>query len=303
MPPVEDANKVFDCLIIGAGPAGVSAALYLLRFRRSIVLVDSGTSRALMIPKSHNYPAFKRGISGQELLKRLKVQLSVYKGSILPEYISSLELTSDGLFLANKTLKSKTVILATGVEDVEPDLPEIEKAIFHGLVRHCPVCDAYEVINKKIAVISHGAHGIKEALFLRRYSADVTLLSQQVIKLSKAERLQIEQADIKLIEHPILKVDMSKKRITALHFRTGRLMFDTIYSALGCHKNNMLAKKLGAKTKDGDLIVDEHQQTSIPRLYAAGDIVSGLNQICVAQGQGAIAASAINTYCSENESK
>ncbi len=297
------SEKTLDCLIIGAGPAGISAALYLLRFRRSIMIVDTNQSRALLIPRSHNYPGFLNGISGPVLLKRLKTQLESYSCKIQPILIDALKVNSKGLFIANDKIKSRTVILATGVQDIEPKLPQIEEAIHRGLVRHCPICDAYEVIDKKIAILSNSNSGLNEAIFLRRYSPYVYLLTQgQSIDFTKEELQKIKDAKIKLIENPIVRIDMSKNRISAVYFSDqDKYTFDTIYSALGCKKHNTLALNLGASHEKGELIVDSDQQTSIPGLYAAGDIVSGLNQICVAQSQGAIAATSINKLCLQQD--
>lgn len=295
-------QSVIDCLIIGAGPAGLAAAIYLARFRRTFKLFDSNESRALLIPLSHNYPGFANGVSGPDLLVLLKSQLKPYHIEIINEKIEKLTIDDNEHFVASSihsTVVASTVLLATGVEDIEPKLPNVENAIHRGLVRHCPICDAYEVIDKKIAVISSGKSGLGEALFLRHYSPHVTLLTQgKVTDFSKDEIQQLKDANIKLVENPILKIDMNENSIGALHFEQDVFYeFDTIYSALGCVKKNNLAINLGAKHKERELIVDEHQQTSIPGLYAAGDIVSGLNQICVAQSQAAIAATDIHNRC------
>lgn len=282
-------RKILDCLIIGAGPAGISAALYLHRFRRNILIVDSGNSRMLKIPKSHNYPAFKEGISGPDLLNKLKEQLLFYNIPIHSDNIITLDKTKNDNFISNQYFKSKTVILATGIQDIEIKLPQIKKFD----LRFCPICDAYEVINKEIAIVGNDSHSVSEALFLRRYSESITLLTQGNTLTMKDLKI-IQTAKIKVITDAIIDLDYIGSKIR-IHFSNhNKAIFDTLYSALGCTKNSNLALRLGAKHKEGELIVNASQQTSIPKLYAAGDIVSGLNQICVAQSQGAIAASAIN---------
>lgn len=293
-------QKEIDCLIIGAGPAGISAALYLSRFRRSLRIVEHEESRALLIPKSHNYPAFVDGISGQSLLKRLKKQLNSYDISLERKKIVEIHKINN-YFLSNQEIKSKTVILATGVKDVEPELPGLQEAIKSGLVRHCPVCDAYEVIDKKIGIIGNSPSILKEALFLKRYSCDVTLITESKIQFSSLDLKKIKESNLKMIELPILKIKKKERHNLSFCFeKLGSVNFDTIYSALGCSKNNELSLQLGANHSKGELIVDCFQQTSVAGLYAAGDIVSGLNQICVAQAQGAIAASAINSLLNQN---
>lgn len=131
----------------------------MARFRRNVVIYDTSASRASTIPISHNYPGFP-----QEFLEkpfRLRRQLSIYKVPLIHEEVKSLTQLGTKDFVI-----TKNIILATGVKDIEPKLPNINDAIRKGLIRHCPVCDAYEVINKKIGVIGEGQAGLKEALFL-----------------------------------------------------------------------------------------------------------------------------------------
>src|SRR4051812_50060839 len=128
-----------DCLIIGGGPAGLIAATYLGRFRRDVRLVDAGGSRASLIPTSHNYPGFPDGISGRELLVRLREQARRYGAQLTAGNVEHLEIAADGTFRARagtETIEARTVVIATGSMDVEPSLPNIKNAIRSGLVRH-----------------------------------------------------------------------------------------------------------------------------------------------------------------------
>jgi thioredoxin reductase (NADPH) len=286
-------HHIVDCLIIGAGPAGMTAALYLHRFRRTVHIVDCGESRALLIPASHNCPGFSRGISGEELLQRIKDHLSLYNLSIIPERINTIE-SLEGHFTANQKYLSRTILLATGIKDIQP-LSQLEPLIKSGLMGLCPVCDAYEVIDKRIAVIGFGTKALNEALFLRRYSSRISILTQGVKNSFSSQQLKkIKQAQIKIMSESIL--DIKKEKGLTCYFNSGFIIYDRMYSALGCRENNELAKILELKLKQDKLIVDKYQQTSRKGVFAAGDIVSGLNQITVAQGQAAIAASAINTF-------
>ena len=289
----KSSHHLVDCLIIGAGPAGITAALYLHRFRRTVHIIDCGESRALLIPLSHNCPGFSRGISGEELLQRLKEHLSLYNLSIIQERINTLD-SLEGHFIANQKYLSRTVLLATGIKDILP-MPQLEPLIKSGFIGLCPVCDAYEVIDKRIAVIGCGEKALKEALFLRRYSSHISLLTQGVKHSFSSDQLKIiKQAQIKFINESLL--DIKQETVLNCYFNSGFITYDRMYSALGCRENNELAKILGLKLKMDKLIVDKSQQTSRKGVFAAGDIVSGLNQITVAQGQGAIAASAINMF-------
>jgi thioredoxin reductase (NADPH) len=289
-----------DCLVIGAGPAGLTAALYLARFRRTFQVIDSGASRASLIPLSHNYPGFPEGIAGDRLLARLRAQALRYGADIVSGAVSRLEKLGDDGFVAwcgEHPIWARTVILATGVEDIEPALPNLKDAIRQGYIRHCPICDGYEVIDRKVAVIGYGKDGLKEALFLRCYTADLTLLTLgQEMALNDQDREDLRAANIRVIEEPVGAVDIENGKIRALRMASGKTHgFDTLYSALGARVRSDLALQLGARSDErGHLLVDDHQCATVAGLYAAGDVVSALNQISVATGHAAIAATAVH---------
>jgi thioredoxin reductase (NADPH) len=291
-------SHVLDCTIIGGGPAGLSAAIYLARFRRSVALIDDGNSRAALIPLSRNYPGFPDGIAGKELLERLRTQAAHYGVQALNASATSLQKLESGEFLTSlgsEGLRSRTVLLATGLRDVEPHMPKLRQAIQQGHIRYCPICDGYEVIDKKVGVIGHGNHCVREAAFIRHFTDDLTVLTLDT-PLCEEDRRQLQEKNIRIIEEPIAEITMEGEKIKALRMRSGfNHSFDTIYSMLGVKVRSELARALGAECdEDGNLVVDAHLQTSIPGLYAAGDVVSGLNQISVATGHAAIATTAIH---------
>lgn len=200
-------------------------------------------------------------------------------------------------FKSNSEPYTRMVLLATGVVDIEPELANVGHAIQRGYVRHCPIRDGFEVIDRKIAVIGFGKSGMGEALFMRAYSSDVTLLSLgRKMGLTREDLDELAQRGIDIIEEAVAEVSVKSYKITALPLADGREhRFDTLYSALGSRVRSSLALKLGAHHDDNQaLIVDAHQKMSVPGLYAAGDVVSTLNQISVAMGQAAIAATEIH---------
>lgn len=297
-----NTHELLDCLIIGGGPAGLTAAIYLQRFRRTTLVIDAGSSRASLIPTSHNYPGFPEGINGNALLARLREHALLYNARIQTGLIDRLEQHSDKTFTAYcgpQSFRSRTVILATGVVDIEPALPDFKDAIKQGFLRHCPICDGYEVIDQKVAVIGHGKAGVKEALFIRQYTSDLTLLTLgNQDQINEQESKLLSQANIQLIEDPVFAVETEGRRISGLTMANGTVLrFDTLYSALGTKVRSDLALQLGAECDDKeDLIVSKGMQTSVQGLYAAGDVVHGLNQICVATSHAAIAATAIHHH-------
>jgi len=297
-----------DCLIIGGGPAGLTAALYFARFRRRFMLIDAGEPRARWIPSSHNLPFFADGISGPDILRLQLEHARRYNAEIVQGSVTTLR-KNGGSFAAvyrgadgrSTELSASRVLLATGAIDIEPDLPNLPNAIQRGLVRYCPICDGFESKERKIAVLGHGSSGLAEASFIARtYSHDVTLLTLgQKMHLSSDEAAKAQRDRIKIVETPVSALLAQDGRMTALTTDAGNdLRFDVLYSALGLKYRNQLALGLGAaQDSSGALLVDDHNQTSVKGLYAAGAIVRGLDQIVVAMGHAAVAATAIHNVC------
>ena len=293
-----------DALVIGAGPAGLTAAVYLGRFRRRFGVIDSGESRAAWIPTSHNLPGFPDGCGGEELLGRLRAQAERYGANIQHGRVEALE-RDDGVFTATldsgERISARKVLLAAGVIDNEPKLDAFRDGVRRGLVRICPICDGYEAIDKRIGVIGNGEKAVREALFLKTYSQDLAVIHVGDPKtLDEDARRTLAGAGIELIETTIDEVLIEADDVVAMDFGKGAIRrFDTIYSALGSTPRASLVWDLGGEADPaGCLRVNEHQETSIAGLYAAGDVVRGLSQIAVAQAEAAIAATDMHNQLS-----
>ncbi len=286
-----------DCIIIGAGPAGLTAAIYLARFHLAIRLFDCGSSRAAQIPCTRNHAGFPDGISGKELLGRMLAQAERHGAVREGAEVTDLGRIGSGfgVRVGTRALAARTVLLATGVVNHRPDMPAAlhDAALARGLLRYCPICDGYEVTDKRIGVIGTGGHGMREAMFLRAYSADVTLIAPQAHALSAEEAGMLDAAGIARVEGPCGGHAIEGDRI-ALDTASGRMAFDSIYPALGSTIRSGLALQVGARADgNGCLEVDEHQRTSVPGLFAAGDVARGLDQISHAMGEAGVAATAI----------
>ncbi|HEY0116660.1 MAG TPA: NAD(P)/FAD-dependent oxidoreductase [Allosphingosinicella sp.] len=285
----------YDCLVIGGGPAGLTAAIYLTRYHLSLKVVDAGKSRAGWIPCTHNHAGYPGGISGKELLRLMREQAQMYGASIGTGRVTRLDLI-DGGFRAEwgaGCVTARKVLLATGITNRRPPMdPELhDEALAQGLIRYCPVCDGYEVTDKKVGVIGSGSHGVAEAVFLRGFTEDITLIApHQTHDLDDADRARMKEFGIHCVDGPCEAVAASGKCIT-IRTPYGEHMFDSVYPALGSDTHTELAEQIGAKVaKDGTLPVDTHQRTSVTGLYAAGDVVLGLDQISHAMGEGGVAA-------------
>ncbi|HEY0061342.1 MAG TPA: NAD(P)/FAD-dependent oxidoreductase [Telluria sp.] len=292
-------NKIYDTLIIGGGPGGLTAAVYLRRFRRDIILVDKGHSRLDLIPVTHNFPGFPDGIQGSQLLDNLRCQLGKYGGRVTEGEISSLRREGE-LFVAgfgDEELQARTVLLASGIADAGLPIENWREAVATGAVRLCPVCDGYDVLDKRIAVVSSPVNPVGHALFMRTFSTSVTLFQRgDDVHLDPAQRAKLEQARVRYVLSPLKGIGMTDQMKPVLHTEDGEdHHVDVVYPMLGETARSELAASLGAELADcKELIVDKHQQTSVPGLYAVGDVPRGLNQISVAAGQAAVAATRIH---------
>ena len=287
-----------DCLIVGGGPAGLTAAIYLARFHLDILVVDDGKGRAESIPCTHNHAGYPDGISGKELVRLMKEQAQRYGARIERDYVTRLDQTENGFCVAwgSGSFEAKTVLLATGVKNRRPPMdPELhDDALQRGLIRYCPICDGYEVTDKKVGVIGSDSRGVAEAVFLRSFTEDVTLIApDKALSLTAEDQGRLKAARINCIDGPAQAVAISDSCIV-VDTAEGHFTFDSVYPALGSDVHNQLADQVGARLNDeGCIGVDARQRTSVPGLYAAGDVVIGLDQISHAMGEGGVAATTI----------
>ena len=297
---VQTDREMLDCLVIGGGAAGLTAAVYLGRYRRKAVVIDDGGSRLARIPKTRNVLGFPDGIEGPQLLERMRVHASRF-GTRLEwgrvERLARLEHGGFEAWAGSHHLRARTVLLATGARDVEPDIPGLGPALKAGVVRYCPVCDGYETQGQRVAVLGREVHGLRESMFVAGFDNQVTWLSM-------GSRHAVVPADCDRLQALGVRIDDRVPRAVRCHAQRGvevempdgpPLWFDVLYPALGLVHACELATALCARVCDnGQLEVDEHYQSSVAGLYVAGDVAADLNQINVAAGQAAIATTAIH---------
>ncbi|HYN46342.1 MAG TPA: NAD(P)/FAD-dependent oxidoreductase [Allosphingosinicella sp.] len=292
-----------DCLIVGGGPAGLTAAIYLARFHLKLRVVDAGKSRASLIPCTRNHAGFPEGVSGPELIARMTAQAQKFGAAIEDGRVTRIDRVPANLGggfrveWGSGSAIARTVLLATGVANRRPPMDEDlhDEALARGLIRYCPICDAYEVTDKKVGVIGSGAHGVAEAVFLRGYTADITLIApDRAHDIAAEDQAKLRDYGIKAVDGPCHAVAALDRSIV-VETAHGHHTFDSVYPALGSDVHSELAGRIGVALSDetGCIVVDSHQRTSVPGAYAAGDVVLGLDQISHAMGEGGVAATTI----------
>ncbi|MCY7353543.1 MAG: NAD(P)/FAD-dependent oxidoreductase [Lysobacter sp.] len=303
-----DAADPFDVLIIGAGPGGLTAATYLARFHRRIAVVDAGKSRARWIPTSHNCPGFPFGVAGTKLLEKLRAQAECYGVEIVAGRIAKLERDDQGEGAAcfraaaddGSAWRARLVILATGVVDRMPSMPGLEDAIERNVIRLCAVCDGYEASDERIAIYAPIDDAIRHALFMRTFSRSVTAVPLHAGEPSAECAAAAREAGIAVLAPAASLCHDGQCCVFTLEDGSAH-RFDTVYPVLGGDAQSQLGTALGAAVDDNnELITDAYLQTGVDGLYAVGDVVSTLNQISVAVGHAAIAATAIHNRLPRN---
>ena len=290
-------SEALDCLIIGGGPAGLTAAIYLARFHLSVTVADNGNSRARQITRTNNHAGFPEGIAGADLLDRMRDQACKYGACYLESRVAELVKGPHGFKARGGGMigPARTVLLATGVTNRRPDIPEAlhAEALRSGRLRYCPVCDGYEVTDQNVCVIGRDARAVTEAIFLRSFTDRVTLILDQQAELTEQDLSRIGAVGIELARGRPSEFSLDRTGIT-VSLGQRRMSFDTVYPALGTKIHSDLAASLGAGlTDEGCIKVDAHQRTNVPGLYAAGDVVVGLDQISHAMGEAGVAATTI----------
>lgn len=280
----------FEAVIIGGGPAGLQAAVYLARFHRRVLVIDGGRSRTALIPKTHNAPGFPDGIEGEELLQRMRLHATRYGAEIVSTTAESVRAADGGFEIETSqgAFGGATLLLATGVKNVEPALEGHDEAVRRGLIRYCPICDGHEVTGKRVGVLSNTARGEAEVAFLRTYSDQIELVAATS---DAAGEIAEEGRRVGVLD--ALSAQSGGMRIA---LQGGEVCeVDTMYCCLGVEPQTALARQLGiALAAEQTIEVDKHQRTNVAGAFAAGDVVHALDQIAVAFGHAAIAAATMH---------
>lgn len=303
-------GAALDILIVGAGPAGLTAAMYLARYRRRVRIVHDGRSRALWVPRSRNIPGFPDGIVGADLLTRMTEHAVRYGAEIVEGCVVEIARDEDrALFRARldsgAAIDARGLILATGVDTnlAQLDSGDHNAAVQRGVLRYCPICDGFEHSDERIAVLGSDLHGAAEAMFLRQYSSDVTLIPKWQVALTDRQRGELEASGVDVLEGRVLRLDATEAAMfVAIEGEAAPRRFDTLYPAFGSTPRSELAAMLSQLTDpNGCIPFSAFSDGLLPGVYATGDVIEGLDQISVAIGQAAMAATRLHNWLREQD--
>src|SRR4051812_11474281 len=290
--------KVHEVIVVGGGIAGLSAAIYLGRAQRDVLVVDSGHSMAKWEPVVENYLGFPNGVGGQALLRNGRTQAKRYQARFVRDEIRTGSVRESIFVLKGKRniYRSKRLLIATGIFHLPPEIPGVKQCLGHSMF-FCKDCDGYRVRGKRIAIIGANNEAVEYALGMLDYSACVIVATNgKRPRWDKQHARWLEEYEIPVARKRIRDVEHRKRKIRALEFPGKRsVKIDYLFTTRGDVFHNRLAKKLGAKIDAGGQIkVDQCMRTTVPRLYAAGCVTPANCQMIIAAGQGAAAAQAIN---------
>ncbi|MBI2463565.1 NAD(P)/FAD-dependent oxidoreductase [Candidatus Peregrinibacteria bacterium] len=299
-------NKNYDVIIIGVGPAGLSAAIYTGRARMSTLVF--GIVENSHLYKAHtisNYFGFEKDISGPFIMEQGIKQAERFDTRIIPREITSIIINADGTFTITDCEKevyaAKNLILCTGTSYAISGIKNEEKLIGKG-ISHCVTCDGFFFRDKKIAVIGHGNYAAEEAMSLLTYSKDVTILSHgKEFFFSDSMRNHLSDSPVILKKTPKIKefwsdpTKVGSEKFEKILYEDGTVDegYAGVFMAIGTAGAISFAQKLGLILNGNYIVVNDKGETNIPNIYAAGNCTGADPQAAISVGQGCAAAMAI----------
>lgn len=280
---------MFDCIIIGSGPAGITASLYIVRAGYKVLVISKSESALNKADKIENYYGFKEPISGKELIKNGIEQAKRLGVNILEKEVVSIKFSNDNLYevIVNdpnveEKYMAKNIILATGVSRNKSNIEGIKEFEGRG-ISYCAICDAAFYRGKNVAVLGNGPYAIQEINELLPIAESVTMLTNGNEVLDNISKNII-------VNKKKIKRFVGNKKIEEIQFEDGTTQrIDGVFIAEGVASSVDFAKKIGARVEKNYIIVNDKMETNVPNIYACGDCTGGILQISKAVYQGTVA--------------
>jgi thioredoxin reductase len=293
-------DDLYDCIVIGAGPAGLSASLFLARYLHRTLTFHHNSPRNEYAHGVHGFLGHD-GIRPNELLAKGRDEVTSYGGLIIEACVNAVERVGPERFRVlaggegthSQAFEARRLLLATGLRDLTPDCPGFRE--FYGTsVHHCPDCDGYEIRDKRVAVLAHGQNAAGFTANLLTWTRQLTLLTDQH-ELSSSDSAKLAELDVVIRTDAVvaLEGDKSTRQLQRVLFAEGEpLEFDALFFNLGTELASNFHETLGCRLDPecGLVWVDEARQTSVNGVYAAGDITPQSQLAVVAAAEGAMAA-------------
>lgn len=283
-----------DVLVIGAGPAGITAAIYAKRAGANVIVLYNGESNLEKAHKIDNYYGFENGIDGKSLYLAGIKQAQNLEIEVKKEEVFDIKKEGDVFYIEteNYGYEAKSVIIATGNKKLRPSIKGILDFEGKG-ISYCAICDGFFYRNKNVVVIGNGKFAIKEADDLKNVVNSVTILTN-------GDSI-VESSDYKIDTRKIKEIHGDKK-VNAIEFEDGEMLpIDGVFVAIGEAGGSDFAKKMGVILNGDAIVVDENMKTNIGGLYSCGNVSAGLLQVCKATYEGAKAGLAAIQYVKGNK--
>ncbi len=310
MKPMRSAQEPTDVVIVGGGPAGLSAALSLGRARRRVIVVDAGTPRNRTAPHMHGVLGHD-GLSPLRLLERGREEVAGYGVRIIRGEVTAVHAgVADGgdgaamnvgaaieVETADEVVRTRRLLVATGLEDVLPDIPGLREQWGRGVVV-CPYCDGWEHRNDVIGVVATSPRSIEQAQLLRQWSDRVIYFANGFGEPSAEELAALGRRGIHLELGSVTGLRIDADRVTGVQVGGRVVSVGVVFTGPALRPRDALLRSLGAMTTEGPLgtwvDVDDDGRTSVPGVWAVGNVVNSRSNVSVSMGLGSLVAGALN---------
>jgi thioredoxin reductase (NADPH) len=299
------SQHLYDVIIVGGGAGGLSAALYLQRYRLSCLVIEKGRGRSFWMQDLRNYLGLPPHTPGRDLLQQGQNHLLSLDGDYLMGFVEAVHDEGDTFAVKVKvgkkdsvypTFRAKYVVAASGIIDNLPQLDNMQNVYdYAGYNLHvCMICDGLEMADKKCGLFVHSEGSINTAFVLNWFTPYITVFTQGLCEVGAAMRQKLQEHGYPLVETPIQQFLGHDHEMTGVELADGAIVeLETGLVAMGSYYFNEYLKGLDLTWKGENLVTDDFCRTSHPRLFALGDLKEGINQVAIAVADGTLAATAI----------